>query len=77
MIYNDHHNFTELDVEEIYAQAKDSDADMIISTEKDWVKTALPAQRHDDIEFAYLAVELEFIEGGQKIEQLVNKLLKN
>jgi tetraacyldisaccharide 4'-kinase len=75
-IYNDHHNFSESDIEVIYEEAMEAGAEMILSTEKDWVKTALPAQRLDDIGFAYLAVELEFIEGRKEIEQLVDDVLK-
>lgn len=75
-IYNDHHNFSESDIGDIYEDAVEAGAELILSTEKDWVKTALHAQRLDDIGFAYLAVELEFIEGGKEIEQLVDDVLK-
>ena len=50
---------------------------MILSTQKDWVKTALLLSRNENIIFAYLALELEFIEGVGKIEVLVDKTIKS
>ncbi len=72
-IYNDHHPYTSSDVAEIYSMAEAKQADIILSTQKDWVKTALLADKEREILFAYLALELEFIEGADKIEQLVDE----
>lgn len=75
-IYNDHHSYTESDIGEICAEAKEAGAEMILSTEKDWVKTALFAERIEGIDFAFLAVELQFIEGAERIERLIDGVLK-
>ena len=40
-IYNDHHCYIEQDIADIYDQAKALEASLVLSTEKDWVKTAL------------------------------------
>ena len=74
-IYNDHYIYTDQDIMDIYEEAKYLGADLILSTQKDWVKTALLAHEDDDIAFAYLAVELDFISGADKIEELVDKAL--
>ena len=74
-VYNDHHNYTESDFAQIRQQALSLGAEMILSTEKDWVKTALGAGKFTDILFAYLAVELEFVEGRDKIEGLIDGVL--
>jgi tetraacyldisaccharide 4'-kinase len=74
-VYNDHHNYTESDFGEIRQQALSLGAEMILSTEKDWVKTALGAGKFTDILFAYLAVELEFVDGGDRIEGLIDSVL--
>ena len=71
-IFNDHHDFTEEDMAMIYDQAKKVDANLILSTEKDWVKTALLVRDRFDIDFAFLTLELDFIEGTDKIEALID-----
>ena len=74
-IFNDHHNYSESDFAQIRDQAASLGADMILSTEKDWVKTAVGAGKFTDILFVYLAVELVFIDGGDKIEGLIDGVL--
>jgi tetraacyldisaccharide-1-P 4'-kinase len=76
MIYNDHHNYSQQDIENIYSKARALEADLILSTQKDWVKTTLLSQQNGDILFAYLALELEFISGADKIEALVDRAIK-
>jgi tetraacyldisaccharide 4'-kinase len=74
-IYNDHHNYTQADIMNVYEEAKGLGADLILSTQKDWVKTALLLQQNDDILFAYLALELEFIDGADRITALIEQVL--
>lgn len=74
-IFNDHHDFSAQDVEDIYTQAEELGAEMILSTQKDWVKTALLKHSEHEISFGYLALELEFVSGLDKIEQLVDKVI--
>ncbi len=71
-VYNDHHCYTAGDVTDIYEEARYLGADMILSTEKDWVKTTLLWKPEDDIVLAYLALELEFVRGADIIEALVD-----
>ena len=74
-IYNDHHHYTETDVADICGQAGCLEADLIVSTEKDWTKTALLGTSEKDVIFAYLAIELKFIAGEDKITQLIESAL--
>ena len=75
-IFNDHHDFSEDDMVAIYDEAKKLEVGIILSTEKDWVKTALLVKDRFDIDFAFLTLELDFIEGADKIEALINDLVE-
>ena len=57
--YNDHHQYTQEDITDIYEEAKYLKADLILTTQKDWVKVASLVT--PEIPFAYLAVKLEFL----------------
>jgi len=72
-IYNDHHNYTAGDIAEILDAAGRLKAELIISTEKDFSKITGFTGPKNDIEFAYLAVELEFLAGEEQITQLIRK----
>ncbi len=85
-IYNDHHHYCENDITDICEEAGYLDADLILSTQKDWTKTVLPASslagantssqdERKHIPFAYLAVELKFVRGEDKITQLLKEAL--
>jgi hypothetical protein len=50
---------------------------MIITTQKDWIKTALLCIEKFDTPIAYLAVELVFTAGQQDIVALVGGAMKN
>ncbi|MCF7954771.1 MAG: tetraacyldisaccharide 4'-kinase [Phycisphaerae bacterium] len=76
-VFNDHHDFTTEDIAAIYDEAKKVDANLILSTEKDWVKTALLIRDRFDIDFAFLTLELDFIEGADKIEALVDAAISS
>jgi tetraacyldisaccharide 4'-kinase len=74
-VFNDHHNYSDSDISNIYEQSRILGADLILSTEKDWVKSTLYANKDEEILFAYLGLELEFVEGADSIEALVEKVL--
>ncbi len=73
-IYDDHHNYTAGDVGGIYADAAQSGAEMMLTTEKDYNKIGLPDSA-SDLVLAYLAVELQFISGQEQITQLIERSL--
>lgn len=70
-IFNDHHEFTDEDTRDIFSQAELVGADIIISTQKDWVKTALLTMEDERIDFAYLAIQLQFVEGEDRMVAMI------
>ncbi len=74
-IFNDHHPFTLDEIKAIMRQAKSCGAEMILCTQKDWVKTALLKPDDIDIPLAYLAMELEFVEGEDVLKAAVDKTI--
>ena len=75
-VYNDHHRYTDSDIAAICEDGRYKQAEMIITTQKDWVKTALLCIEKFDIPIAFLAVGLEFIDGQQEIIALVEDAIK-
>ncbi len=70
--YNDHHNYTANDIAQISQQAERLKTDLILTTEKDRTKIILNSQQ---MPLAYLAVELKFIAGEDKITRLIEDTL--
>ena len=64
----------EVDISDIYEEARYVEAEIVLSTQKDWVKTALLMKHHDDVNFAYLGLEVEFVSGVDKIESLIDRV---
>lgn len=75
--FNDHHPYTPEDLGRILSQAKKLGAELILTTEKDWVKAALLAPEKSEIPLLYLTMELEFLTRPdtiiEQIEQRVNR----
>jgi tetraacyldisaccharide 4'-kinase len=83
-IYNDHYHYTDDCLADIHEQARHLNADLILSTQKDWFSSPLSAIHNTsneqraaryDIPFAYLAIELRFISGEDKITRLIEDAL--
>jgi tetraacyldisaccharide 4'-kinase len=72
---DDHHAYAPADLEQIFADAAACGATAILCTQKDWIKNALLAPSRKGIVFAYLAMELDFLEGVDKITGLIDSLL--
>ena len=70
-VYNDHYRYTAGDIADIYEQAKVSRADLILSTEKDSTKIAPLIPSNNDIDLAYLAVQMKFLAGEDKLKKLI------
>jgi tetraacyldisaccharide 4'-kinase len=75
-VYNDHHKYTEFDIAAIYEDAKYKQAQLVLTTHKDWIKTALLCIDKFEIPFAALLIELEFIDGQEKIISLIDKAIE-
>ncbi len=74
-VYNDHHHYTNSDIADISNQAEHSNADLILTTQKDCTKTLQLTQVKENIPFAYLAIELKFLTGEDKLIQLIEDAL--
>ena len=48
---------------------------MMLTTEKDYDKITLPPGSSQDIILAYLAVKLQFVDGQDRITQLIERSL--
>lgn len=69
-IYNDHYHYTDSDTDDIYNQANRLEADLILTTQKDHTQYAIRNMRYK-IPFAYLAIELKFLTGEDKLKELI------
>ncbi len=74
-IYDDHHRYTDNCLAGIYEQAADLGVDFVLTTQKDWTKITQLSPVKKDIPLAYLAIELKFISGEDKITQLIENAL--
>ena len=73
-IYDDHHKYSKGDIAEIYDDAARLNADLILTTQKDFTKCNLEQQKAK-IQLAFLLVELRFIVGQDKLRKLINNTL--
>ena len=83
-VYNDHYNFTDDCLYNIYEQASHLNADLILTTKKDWFSSPLstkqtssdkPRAMSNEIPFAYLEIQLKVISGEEKITRLIEDAL--
>ncbi len=75
-IFDDHYRYTSKDTADLFAEAQLLKADLILTTQKDWIKTACPSLNRESIPFAYLAIGLKFTSGQQQITQLIEQTLE-
>lgn len=76
-VFDDHYMYTSDDLERLIRQAKSNGAEAILCTQKDWVKSALllPSGK-EGVVFGYVAMELDFKDGCDKISPLIDALIK-
>ncbi|MHC4387533.1 MAG: tetraacyldisaccharide 4'-kinase [Planctomycetota bacterium] len=75
-VYNDHHCCTNEDLADIHKEARYLNADLIMTTQKDWSKifdSNFAMLNSRDIPFTCLAVELKIIAGEDQITQLIER----
>jgi tetraacyldisaccharide 4'-kinase len=73
MIFDDHYHYSKSDIDRIAANAGTSNADLVLTTEKDFSKIDAPWLRAAKIDFAYLVVEIELLAGAEQITELIEK----
>jgi tetraacyldisaccharide 4'-kinase len=74
-VYDDHYHYTEHCLAGIRAQAEVSGADIILTTQKDWTKISGLPRRGKGVPLAYLAIEMKFLAGQDRITSLIEKTL--
>jgi tetraacyldisaccharide 4'-kinase len=73
-IYDDHYHYTNDCLADIYEQARYLNADLVLTTQKDYTQYAIRNTQYE-IPFAYLAVEIKFTSGEDKLKQLIEDAL--
>jgi tetraacyldisaccharide 4'-kinase len=79
-IYDDHYPYTDADLAEISEHAEELGADLILTTQKDWTKVISKLESQHSASkshppFAYLAIEIKFLTGQDKLTALINDVL--
>jgi len=79
-IYDDHYHYTDSCLGEISEQAGKLEADLILTTEKDWTKliSNFKSQISDfisSIPFACLTVEIQFLTGREELKSLIESTI--
>jgi tetraacyldisaccharide 4'-kinase len=74
-VFDDHHRYTTNDLETVHSQAKEQQASIVLTTQKDWTKAmrSLPPQGNPPL--AYLAVDLRITAGEEMLTALIDRLL--
>jgi len=79
-VYDDHYHYTDACLTEISNQAQEVGADLILTTQKDWTKVISNSKFQipdfkSPVPFAYLAIEIKFPAGEDKLTALINDTL--
>jgi tetraacyldisaccharide 4'-kinase len=72
--FPDHHAYTSADESELIKMATDSNADMIVCTQKDLVK--LPHHELGGLPLWAVAIEMKFLRGQEALEQILEQVLR-
>jgi tetraacyldisaccharide 4'-kinase len=73
--YDDHYHYSKADIEQLAANAEATEAELAITTEKDFSKIEVQWLKNAPVDFAYLAVEIELGSGASQITQLIDKTI--
>ncbi len=71
--FNDHHNYTNRCLTDIYDKSQSYKADLVLTTAKDWSKIAPLIPPAPPLPTAYLAVELQFRAGSKRLTALIER----
>jgi len=76
-VFDDHYHYTDECLSDIDEQAQRLNAELILTTQKDWFSFSTSAMPNasEEVNFAYLAIELQFVSGEDKITQLIKDRL--
>lgn len=74
-IFNDHYQYTDTSLAEIYELAGLSKAELILTTQKDWTKIRHFKPQIKDLPLTYLIIEIKFLAGEDKLRLLIDNVL--
>ena len=79
-VYDDHHHYTDTCLADIREQAQKAGADLVLTTQKDWTKIIYDLRfaicdSKSTVPFAYLAIEIRFLAGQDKLTALIGDTL--
>jgi len=74
-VFDDHHHYTDDCLAQVCEQAARLEADLVLTTQKDWTKIAPLLSAEKCPPFAYLAVEIRFSAGEDKLRRLIEDTL--
>jgi tetraacyldisaccharide 4'-kinase len=72
LVFDDHYHYTQDDIARISDEAKALNAELVLTTEKDFSKINGKWLEDKPDKFAYLAVEMELLSGREAITQLID-----
>lgn len=80
IVYDDHHHYTDACLADIRQQAQEAGADLVLTTQKDWTKVISDLRLaigdlSVPVPFAYLAIEIRFVAGEDKLTALIQDTL--
>ena len=78
--FNYHHHYTDACLADIRTQAGELGADLVLTTQKDWTKLISDfrfqiSDSQSSPPFAYLAIEIQFLAGEDKLKGLIESTL--
>ncbi|MBN1507475.1 MAG: tetraacyldisaccharide 4'-kinase [Sedimentisphaerales bacterium] len=73
--FDDHHAYTNDSLREIHRRARECNAEYIVTTQKDWTKIVRLIPPQGDPPMVYLAVEMEFVAGAERLAALIDRVL--
>ncbi len=74
-VFDDHYRYTDSDLQQIYKQAIERQAGLILTTQKDWTKIEKLPVPQERPPLAYLAVELQITTGAPELTALIDRVL--
>jgi len=73
--YNDHYHYNAGDIADICEAAKKLNANLVLTTQKDWTKISSFEPGTKELLFGYLAIQLRFRDGREKLIGLIERAL--
>jgi tetraacyldisaccharide 4'-kinase len=74
-VFDDHYRYTTEDLEAVQGQARDRQADLVLTTQKDWTRIVPLGLPRQGLLPAHLAIELKITSGEEMLTALIDRVL--